>query len=234
MKAITGAKALNKRDVRMDSRTRIIERIRKAIGSQNTGDDIEAEFNALCQAQADTPAQPSLSHVETVSRFMSEAQRNGAVVTEVDDMDQVYAWLENEAQTSEIPPTVTLSPWAAEVRQDWGTLNVATGAPQPIQSWGLVRAHSGIAETGTIMSLSRECPSSLLFLVERLVVLIDKQDIVRFQEDAWDRLLDGQALPRTVNLITGPSRTADIEQQIQIGAHGPRRADYLIVESLPR
>lgn len=218
----------------MDSRTRIIERIRQAIDSQSKGDDIEAEFNALCQAQADTPVQPSLSHVETESRFMEEAKRNGAVVTEMDDMDQVQAWLENEAKASEIPPTLTLSPWASALRRDWGTLNVTTDAPQPIQSWGLVRAHSGIAETGTIMSLSRECPSSLLFLVERLVVLIDKRDMVRFQEDAWDRLLDGQRLPRTVNLITGPSRTADIEQQIQIGAHGPRRADYLIVESLPR
>lgn len=218
----------------MSSRTRIIDRIRQAIGSKHTGEDIEATFNALCETHTDTPAQPSLSHVETLSRFVTEAQRNGAVVTEMDDMDQVQAWLENEAKASEIAPTLTLSPWASAVRPDWRPLNVAPGAPQAIQSWGLVRAHSGIAETGTIMSLSRECPSSLLFLVERLVVVIDKQDIVRFQEDAWDRLLDDQNLPRTVNLITGPSRTADIEQQIQIGAHGPRRTDYLIVESLPR
>lgn len=218
----------------MNSRTRIIERIRQAIGSEHTGEDIETAFQTLCQAQSDTPVQPSFAHVETVSRFVEEAQRNGAVVTELGDMDQVHAWLESDAKVSDVTPTLNLSPWASAVRQDWGTLNVTTGAPQPIQSWGLVRAHSAIAETGTIMSLSRECPSSLLFLVERLVVLIDKQDIVRFQEDAWDRLLDGQKLPRTVNLITGPSRTADIEQQIQIGAHGPRRADYLIVESLPR
>lgn len=218
----------------MDSRTRILDRIRQAIGSRNTGHDIEATFNALCQAQADTPVQPSLSQVETLSRFIGEAQRNGAVVTELEDLDQVHAWLEDQAKASELAPTLTLSPWASKVRQNWGSLNVSAGTPQPVQSWGLVRAHSGIAETGTVMSLSRECPSSLLFLVERLVVLVDKQDIVRFQEDAWDRLLDGQELPRTVNLITGPSRTADIEQQIQIGAHGPRRTDYLVVESLPR
>lgn len=218
----------------MDSRTRIIERIRQAIGSQSADTEIDAAFQALCQAQSDSPVQPALSHVEILSRFTEEAQRNGAVVTELEGLDQVQAWLEREAHTSEIPPRLYLSPGVSETRQDWGSISVATGAPQPIQSWGLVRAHSAIAETGTIMSLSRECPSSLLFLVERLVVLIDRQDIVRFQEDAWDRLLDGQNLPRTVNLITGPSRTADIEQQIQIGAHGPRRTDYLITESLPR
>lgn len=218
----------------MDSRARIIERIRQSIGSRHSGDDTEATFQVLCQAQADTPVQPSLSQVETASRFIDEAHRNGAVVTELERMDQVQAWLESEARTSETPPTLSLSPWASTIQRDWSPLTVTTGAPQPVQSWGLIRAHSAIAETGTIMSLSRECPSSLLFLVERLVVLIDKQDIVRFQEDAWDRLLDGTDLPRTVNLITGPSRTADIEQQIQIGAHGPRRTDYLLIESLPR
>ncbi len=216
----------------MDNRTRIIERIRQSIGSQSTGDDLEATFQSLCKAQEDTPVQPSLSHVETVSRFVDEARRNGAVITELEGMDQVKPWLEEQASACETLPTLSLSPWVSAGYQDWSPLPVTSEAPEPFGSWGLVRAHSGIAETGTIMSLSRECPSSLLFLVERLVVLIDKQDIVRFQEDAWERLLNGQELPRTVNLITGPSRTADIEQQIQIGAHGPRRADYLLLDSL--
>lgn len=218
----------------MDSRTRILDRIREAIGSEDTGGDIEAAFQSLCEAPTDTPVQPDLSPGDIVSRFIAEAQRNGAVVTELDDMDQVQPWLQEQARALATPPTLSLSPWVAALQRDWGPFQVASRTPQPFDSWGLVRAHSAMAETGTIMSLSRECPSGLLFLVERLVVLIDRRDIVRFQEDAWDRLLDGQRLPRTVNLITGPSRTADIEQQIQIGAHGPRRADYLIVESLTR
>jgi L-lactate dehydrogenase complex protein LldG len=41
------------------------------------------------------------------------------------------------------------------------------------------------------------------------------------------------ALPRTVNLITGPSRTGDIEQRIQLGAHGPRRLHVVLVEDAP-
>lgn len=218
----------------MDSRTRILDRIRQAIGSEDTGGDIEAAFRSLCEESTDAPAQPDLSPEDTVSRFIAEAQRNGAVVTELDNLDQVQPWLQEQANALATPPTLSLSPWVTALERDWGPFQVTRSAPQPFDSWGLVRAHSAMAETGTIMSLSRECPSGLLFLVERLVVLIDRQDIVRFQEDAWDRLLDGQRLPRTVNLITGPSRTADIEQQIQIGAHGPRRADYLIVESLTR
>ena len=58
------------------------------------------------------------------------------------------------------------------------------------------------------------------------------RDIVGSYEEAWDRLrsLYGSgALPRSVNLIGGPSRTADIEQTIVRGAHGPRRLHVLIL-----
>ena len=37
-------------------------------------------------------------------------------------------------------------------------------------------------------------------------------------------------LPRTVNFITGPSRTGDIEQRIELGAHGPRRLHIVLIE----
>ena len=38
-------------------------------------------------------------------------------------------------------------------------------------------------------------------------------------------------MPRTLNIISGPSRTADIEQTIQLGAHGPRRLHILLVSA---
>ena len=37
-------------------------------------------------------------------------------------------------------------------------------------------------------------------------------------------------MPRAVNFVTGPSRTADIEQTIQLGAHGPRRLHIVLIE----
>ena len=61
---------------------------------------LKTAFKTLCETQADTPAQPALSHVETVSRFISEAQRNGAVVTELESLEQVQHWLEREADST--------------------------------------------------------------------------------------------------------------------------------------
>jgi L-lactate dehydrogenase complex protein LldG len=54
--------------------------------------------------------------------------------------------------------------------------------------------------------------------------------IVPRMEDAWD-LLRGERgeLPRAINIVSGPSRTADVEQTIQLGAHGPRRLHVLLL-----
>ena len=93
-------------------------------------------------------------------------------------------------------------------------------------------AHAGIAETGTVAILSgADSPSTLNFLPDDHIVVIRMDQIVSHFEDLW-WLLQKQDLdiPRTVNLITGPSRTADVEQTIQLGAHGPRRFHVVLVE----
>ena len=92
---------------------------------------------------------------------------------------------------------------------------------------------SRAAETGTLFLVSgADNPTTLAFLPETHIVLIAASDIVGSYEQAWDRLRaiygDG-ALPRSVNLISGPSRTADIEQTIVRGAHGPKRLHVVIL-----
>jgi L-lactate dehydrogenase complex protein LldG len=75
-------------------------------------------------------------------------------------------------------------------------------------------------------------PTTLNFLPEAHIVLIEAADIAGCYEEAFDRLraIYGEGnLPRSVNLISGPSRTADIEQTIVRGAHGPRRLLVLIL-----
>jgi L-lactate dehydrogenase complex protein LldG len=71
-------------------------------------------------------------------------------------------------------------------------------------------------------------------LPEQHVVVIEAAAILGSYEEAFDRLRaiygNGQ-LPRSLNLISGPSRTADIEQTIVRGAHGPKRLLVVVLDS---
>jgi len=87
-------------------------------------------------------------------------------------------------------------------------------------------ADYGIAETGTLVFFSGpKSLSSWHFRPGREIVLLEHPLILPRLEDIIARMA---AMPATMNLVTGPSRTADIEQTIELGAHGPRSLDILI------
>jgi L-lactate dehydrogenase complex protein LldG len=114
-----------------------------------------------------------------------------------------------------------------------GLLEILHGAAKAEDQVSLSRAAAAAAETGTLFLLSgSENPSTLNFLPETHVVLIKADDIAGAYEECWAKIRNiygpGQ-LPRTVNLISGPSRTADIEQTIVMGAHGPRQLLAVII-----
>jgi L-lactate dehydrogenase complex protein LldG len=96
---------------------------------------------------------------------------------------------------------------------------------------GITGAFCAIAETGTLMLLSGpETPATVSLLPETHIALLPLARIVARMEDGWDLLRrDYGALPRTVNFISGPSRTADIEQTVTLGAHGPYRVCIVLV-----
>ena len=95
----------------------------------------------------------------------------------------------------------------------------------------LTVAYAGIAETGTlVVCSSRETPTTLNFLPDNYICVIKQADIYPCMEDVWDLIREqGKGMPRSINFITGPSRTADVEQTIQLGAHGPRRLHVIIL-----
>ena len=125
-------------------------------------------------------------------------------------------------------PVLAALPWreAWDIERSFGRAESGDGA-------SLSRAVVAAAETGTLFLVSGpDNPTTLNFLPEAHTILIAASDIVGSYEEAWERLralyLQG-TLPRTINLISGPSRTADIEQTIIKGAHGPRRLHVLIL-----
>ena len=131
-------------------------------------------------------------------------------------------------------PALECYPW-----EEASLLSIRRGKAVDQDLVGVTGAFAGIAETGTLMLLSGpQSPTTINFLPDTHIVVLRADQIVGPYEEAWDRLRarlgDAEgALPRCVNLITGPSRTGDIEQRIELGAHGPRRLHVILVGDAP-
>ena len=116
-------------------------------------------------------------------------------------------------------------------------LNLTDGIAQGSDSASISRAFGGVAETGTLVFLSGpENPTTLNFVPPIHIAVIAATDIDGDYEAVWARLRaqfgpeSADFMPRTVNWITGPSRTADIEQTLLLGAHGPQQLHIIIVD----
>lgn len=114
----------------------------------------------------------------------------------------------------------------------WNTAPGLIISPQPPtgDQSAVSAAEFGIAETGTLVFFSGpNSHSSWHFRPGREFILIDHSRILPRFEDVIVRIENVPGIPATINLVTGPSRTADIEQTIELGAHGPREIHILIL-----
>jgi L-lactate dehydrogenase complex protein LldG len=170
-----------------------------------------------------------------LNRFEQKARNSAASVRIVHDLDfvpeAVRDFLSESGQPLEAKrasdPVLDVVPWLSIPG-----LDVKSGATSPNDRCGITVAELGIAETGSLMLVStRTTPYLLNLLPETLVVLLPASRIVPLLEDAFTRWRSSSSnIARTFTLMTGPSRTGDIEQTLEIGAHGPKRELVVIVE----
>jgi L-lactate dehydrogenase complex protein LldG len=118
---------------------------------------------------------------------------------------------------------------------DWSArplLGVREGRAEAGDMVSVQHGFAAIAETGTLMLPSAaERPTTLNILTDTEIVVLRGSRVVGAYEEAWDLLRSEiGAMPRNVMLVTGPSRSADIEQALELGAHGPRRLHVVLVE----
>lgn len=89
-----------------------------------------------------------------------------------------------------------------------------------------------IAHTGSVMVSSAQKGGRQMFVYPPLhIVIAKKSQLVGFLEEAYARIGEKYKnnFPSQVALITGPSRTADIEKTLVLGAHGPRELRVFLV-----
>lgn len=182
------------------------------------------------------PARGQLPHAAQVSLFAAKAAEAHATVTRVASAQEVPAAVAEFLRGQNLPagfrmgddPRLAALPWGSQPQ-----LAIARGRSHGDDLVGLSHAEAGVAETGTLMLVSGSGnPTTLNFLPETHIVVVDGSSVTGDYETAFAALrakIGAGTLPRTVNLITGPSRSADIEQTILLGAHGPRRLHIVLI-----
>jgi L-lactate dehydrogenase complex protein LldG len=182
------------------------------------------------------PARGQLPPQERVKLFAEMVEAAAGTAATLPSADDVPAAVAALLRRHNLPmqirrgddPRLAALPWGNE-----RTLEVSAGASDGHQLVSVSHAFAGVAETGTlVMASGPDNPTTLNFLPDTHIVVVDAKDIAGDYETVWARVREIfgiEALPRAINMITGPSRSADIAQILILGAHGPRRLHVLIV-----
>ena len=220
----------------MSAREAIFASIRRSLGV--TGTEATRRFEVetrLAEAPAGVVPRRGQGDAETrVATFKAEAERAQASLAEVATLTDVPAEAARFLRDNNCPATLRMGADARLTAMPWSetSLEILRGPSEGHDLNAVSAAFAGIAETGTIALVSgADNPTTLNFLPDNQIVVLRRQDVVADYESAFARLRTAYGkggAPRTLNLITGPSRSADIEQTLLLGAHGPRRLHIVI------
>ncbi|MGA0032760.1 MAG: LutC/YkgG family protein [Burkholderiales bacterium] len=214
----------------MSARANIIARIRTRQGKAVTVRAAERE--AVMQYIAEHPQGPR-PHVDAdiVARFRDRALNLTTTIDEVPSLADVPAAVARYLSERDLPQAAVC--WPEFAALDWAAhgLQVESRAARGDDLTGITGAFCAIAETGTLMTCSGpQTPPAVSLLPETHIAVLARNRIVSGMEDAWALLrAERGEMPRAVNFISGPSRTADIEQTVTLGAHGPYRVHVILV-----
>jgi len=212
------------------ARSNILARIRKAQGRSAAAAPHElSAAETWANARQRGPLPPV--GTDLLAQFRLQAASMLTTVDDVASMADVPSAAARYLQLSGLPASGCI--WPALSRFDWKGAGFAleARAAKNEDAVGITGAFAAIAETGTLMLLSGpDTPSSASLLPETHIAVVPVRRIVAHMEDAWALLrAEFGRPPRAVNFISGPSRTADIEQTMVIGAHGPYRVHVILV-----
>ena len=210
------------------SREAVLARVRAALGRHGPDDEARAAARAYLAArqQGPRPARPA----DRVQRFLQRAADMSSTTARIATLDDVPAevarYLDGVHASAVCWPELASLDWAG------ARLDVEERPATGDDMIGITGCFCAIAETGTLVFASGiDAPPAAFLLPETHVAIVRSDQVVAGMEDAFARLRrERGTLPRAVNLVSGPSRTGDIEQTIVLGAHGPRRVHIIVVD----
>jgi L-lactate dehydrogenase complex protein LldG len=213
------------------ARRNILARIRAAQG--RAPEPAAGEREAVQSYVASHPRgpRPPLPD-DLVACFVERAQQMVSTVDTVEALADVPAAAYRYLNEQGLP--VQAIAWQTLQDMPWAAAGITVEFRKPVDSdkVGLTGCYCAIAETGTLVLMSgAETYASAGLLPETHIAIVPASRIVGCHEDVFDlaRSELGGELPRATNFVSGPSRTADIEQTVVLGAHGPYRVHVIVV-----
>ncbi|WP_018991817.1 LutC/YkgG family protein [Aromatoleum toluclasticum] len=207
-----------------NAREAILNSVRSALRRGPLDDARRAELDAR-RPHHTRPAQDE----ELVARFIRKFESRAGTTVRVASRADVPAAVEAYRADKGLPAHAAVG--AALQDLAFPGLEIHHDPAGISETMAVSQALAGIAEPGSLMMASGPAsPITHNFVPDDHVVVLDAGAIVGHFEEAWEVLrARAEGMPRATNIISGPSRTADVEQTIQLGAHGPRRVHVIIV-----
>lgn len=158
-----------------------------------------------------------LENYENLDKYKTVLQSIGGDFVEVSDYDAVIDFIKKNYNTEK--RIITTLPELSQIaKTDW-----KNDDPHSLKDVELtiVKAHFGVAENGSLWVTDDLLGQRIAaFIPQYLAIVVKKDDIVTTMHQAYDRI--GNQEYKFGTFIAGPSKTADIEQSLVLGAHGAR------------
>ncbi len=185
------------------------------------------------------PARSRVPRPEQVALFIRNLEKEFSTVARVPDGGEVPGAVAEYLAGQNLPSEFAMAPHPELQELPWESrplLRRREGRAEATDLVTVQHGYAGIAETGTLMLPGGpQRPTTLNLLADTAIVVLRASRVVGAYEEAFDLLRAelvpaNGILPRNVMLVTGPSRSADIESTLELGAHGPRRLHVVLVD----
>ena len=219
------------------ARAAVLERVRQALHKPEDRSGARADAQAWIAAHTQGP-RPEMP-LDRVERFLQRAVDMSSTVERLADPAEIPRAVARYVDALDLPAPLAAQKsrsgvcWPEFAALDWNGAGLAIEARPTTgdDRLGITGCFCAIAETGTLVVLSgADTPTATTLLPDTWVAVVPAGRIVSGMEEAFALIrAECGAVPRGVHLISGPSRTGDIEQTIVLGAHGPYRVHLLVV-----